>query len=207
MARFFYTLAAIALLPWAALHLLWRARKQPEYLRHWGERFGFFGAADSRDPTRPTIWLHAVSVGETRAAQPLLAALRERFPGHRILLTHMTPTGRATSEALFGDSVERIYLPYDTPWAMRGFLRHYRPRLGLIMETELWPNLIAACRRDGVPLLAGQRPPLGTLGAALCENSPADPRGAAGPYGPRRADGCRCRATGNSGRSARDGDR
>ena len=135
MARFLYTLAAIALLPWAALHLLWRARRQPEYLRHWGERFGFFSAADSCEPTRPTIWLHAVSVGETRAAQPLLAALRERFPGHRILLTHMTPTGRATSEALFGDTVERIYLPYDTPWAMRGFLRRYRPRFGLIMET------------------------------------------------------------------------
>ena len=152
MARFLYTLAAIALLPWAALHLLWRARRQPEYLRHWGERFGFFSAADSCEPTRPTIWLHAVSVGETRAAQPLLAALRERFPGHRILLTHMTPTGRATSEALFGDTVERIYLPYDTPWAMRGFLRRYRPRFGLIMETELWPNLIAACREAGVPL-------------------------------------------------------
>jgi 3-deoxy-D-manno-octulosonic-acid transferase len=152
MARFLYTLAAIGLLPWAALHLLWRARRQPEYLRHWGERFGVFGCADRREPTHPTIWLHAVSVGETRAAQPLLAALRERFPAHRILLTHMTPTGRATSEALFGDSVERIYLPYDTPWAMHGFLRHYRPRFGLIMETELWPNLIAACRETGVPL-------------------------------------------------------
>jgi 3-deoxy-D-manno-octulosonic-acid transferase len=152
MARFIYTLAAVALLPWAALHLLWRARKQPEYLRHWAERFGFFGAADGIDPTRPTLWLHAVSVGETRAAQPLLAALRERFPGHRILLTHMTPTGRATSEALFGDSVERIYLPYDTPWALRAVLRHYRPQFGLIMETELWPNLIAACREAGVPL-------------------------------------------------------
>lgn len=152
MARFLYTLAAVALLPWAALHLLWRARKQPEYLRHWAERFGFFGAAVERDPTRPTIWLHAVSVGETRAAQPLVAALRLRYPAHHILLTHMTPTGRATSEALFGDSVERIYLPYDTPWAMRGFLRHYRPQFGLIMETELWPNLIAACEQGGVPL-------------------------------------------------------
>jgi 3-deoxy-D-manno-octulosonic-acid transferase len=152
MARFLYTLAAVALLPWAAIHLLWRSRKQPEYLRHWAERFGFFGAAGGRDPARPTIWLHAVSVGETRAAQPLVAVLRERFPAHRILFTHMTPTGRATSEALFGDSVERIYLPYDTPWAMRGFLRHYRPQFGLIMETELWPNLIAACKQTGIPL-------------------------------------------------------
>ena len=152
MARFLYSLAALAMLPWAALHLLWRARRQPEYLRHWAERFGFFPAADDWDPARPTIWLHAVSVGETRAAQPLVAALRERYPAHRILFTHMTPTGRATSKTLFGDSVERIYLPYDTPWAMRGFLRHYRPEFGLIMETELWPNLIAACRQAGVPL-------------------------------------------------------
>lgn len=152
MARFLYSLAALALLPWAALHLLRRARRQPEYLRHWSERFGFFPATDDQDPARPTIWLHAVSVGETRAAQPLVAVLRKRYPAHRILFTHMTPTGRATSEALFGDSVERIYLPYDTPWAMRGFLRHYRPEFGLIMETELWPNLIAACRKAKVPL-------------------------------------------------------
>ena len=148
MARFIYTLVVLALLPWAVLHLLWRARGQPEYLRHWGERFGYFDAV----PPAPTIWLHAVSVGETRAAQPLVAALRERYPGYRILFTHMTPTGRATSEALFGDSVDHIYLPYDTPWAVRHFLRHYRPRFGLIMETELWPNLIAACRRESVPL-------------------------------------------------------
>jgi 3-deoxy-D-manno-octulosonic-acid transferase len=148
MARFIYTLAVFALLPWAVLHLLWRARRQPEYLRHWGERFGMFGAASPA----PTLWLHAVSVGETRAAQPLVAALRERYPDHRILFTHMTPTGRTTSEALFGDSVERIYLPYDTPGAMRRFLRHYRPQFGLIMETELWPNLIAACRQEKVPL-------------------------------------------------------
>jgi 3-deoxy-D-manno-octulosonic-acid transferase len=157
MARFIYTLAVLALLPWAILHLLWRARRQPEYLRHWGERFGMFGAvtpAPSHEgiPLRITIWLHAVSVGETRAAQPLVAALRQRYPDHRILFTHMTPTGRATSEALFGDSVERIYLPYDTPWAMRRFLRHYRPQLGFIMETELWPNLIAACRQEKIPL-------------------------------------------------------
>ena len=148
MARFIYTIAVLALLPWAVLHLLWRARRQPEYLQHWGERFGRFAAA----APAPTLWLHAVSVGETRAAQPLVAALREHYPQHRILFTHMTPTGRATSVALFGDSVERIYLPYDTPWAMRRFLQHYRPAFGLIMETELWPNLIAACRDAGVPL-------------------------------------------------------
>ncbi len=149
MARFLYTLSILALLPWAVLHLLWRARRQPEYLRHWGERFGFYDAV----PPAPTFWIHAVSVGETRAAQPLVTALRAHYPGHRILLTHMTPTGRATSEALFGDMVTRVYLPYDTPWAVRRFLDHFRPVLGIIMETELWPNLIAACKMQEVPLL------------------------------------------------------
>lgn len=149
MTRFLYTLAIHLLLPWAVLHLLWRARRQKDYLRHWGERFGIYRPR----PPEPVIWIHAVSVGETRAAQPLVAALRERHPGHRILLTHMTPTGRATSKALFGDKVERVYLPYDTPWAVKAFLRHFKPVLGLVMETELWPNLVAACRDTDAPLL------------------------------------------------------
>ncbi|MHB1359722.1 MAG: lipid IV(A) 3-deoxy-D-manno-octulosonic acid transferase [Rhodocyclaceae bacterium] len=150
MTQFLYTLAIHALLPWALLHLLWRARRQPEYLKHWGERFGFYGAVP---PASSLIWIHAVSVGETRAAQPLVAALRERYPDRRILLTHMTPTGRETSVALFGNQVERVYLPYDAPWAVRRFLRHFRPGIGIVMETELWPNLIAACREAGIPLL------------------------------------------------------
>jgi 3-deoxy-D-manno-octulosonic-acid transferase len=149
MARFGYTLLLVALLPWAVLHLLLRSRRQPEYLRHWNERFGRFAAPAGQ----PVIWIHAVSVGETRAAQPLVAALRQRFPDHRILFTHMTPTGRETSVALFGDSVDRVYLPYDTPWAVAHFLGHFRPVFGLIMETELWPNLVAACRSREVPLL------------------------------------------------------
>ena len=149
MARFAYTLLLILLLPWALLHLLLRGRRQPEYLRHWGERFGLFGAR----PEQPVIWIHAVSVGETRAAQPLVAELSKRYPDHRLLFTHMTPTGRETSVALFGDAVDRIYLPYDTPWAVGRFLAHFRPAFGLIMETELWPNLVAACRSRGIPLL------------------------------------------------------
>ena len=148
MTRLLYSLVVVALLPWAILHLLWRSLKQPEYRRHWGERFGMFAAT----APAPTLWLHAVSVGETRAAQPLVEALRERYPRHRILFTHMTPTGRATSEALYGDTVDRIYLPYDTPWAVQAFLKHYRPEFGLIMETELWPNLIASCKSLGIPL-------------------------------------------------------
>lgn len=150
MSRRLYTLALWLLLPWVAFHLLWRGRRQPEYRLHWDERFGRY--PKSAD-LRPVIWLHAVSVGETRAAQPLVAALRQRYPDHRLLLTHMTPTGRATSEAVFGEYVERVYLAYDYPFAVARFLDHFRPRLGLIMETELWPNLTAACGERGVPLL------------------------------------------------------
>jgi len=147
--RLLYTIATVALIPWAILHLLWRARRQPEYLRHWRERFGFFAVAAET----PLIWIHAVSVGETRAAQPLVAALRQRHPEHRILLTQMTPTGRQTASELFGDSVSCVYLPYDLPWAVERFLAHFRPVVGLIVETEIWPNLIAAGKRRGVPML------------------------------------------------------
>ncbi len=147
--RFFYTLALWLLLPFIFLRLLWRARKQPEYLRHTGERFGFYSVHSNR----PIIWLHAVSVGETRAAQSLVARLRATYPDHRILLTHTTPTGRATGEQLYGDGVLRVYLPYDYPFAVNRFLRHFRPQLGILMETEIWFNLIHACRATGTPLL------------------------------------------------------
>ncbi len=150
MPRWIYTLLLYLLLPPALLKLLWRAMRQPEYLRHIPERFGFYRTPR---PTQPLIWLHAVSVGETRAAAPLVEQLRQRYPGHDILLTQTTPTGRATAAQLFGDGVMRTYLPYDLPFAMQRFLRHFRPRIGLLMETELWFNLIVACRRQGVPLL------------------------------------------------------
>jgi len=97
--------------------------------------------------------VHAVSVGETRAAQPLIEALLKARPDARILLTHMTPSGRATGEKLFGDRVLRSYVPYDMPHAVRRFLRAWRPSLGLVMETEVWPTLIDECRRADVPLV------------------------------------------------------
>jgi 3-deoxy-D-manno-octulosonic-acid transferase len=149
-SRLAYTSLLTLATPLALARLAWRARRQPAYLQHVGERFGFYpGAA----PSPPPIWLHAVSVGETRAAEPLIPALRAAFPQHPILLTHTTPTGRATSQELFGDGVARCYLPYDLPFAVHGFLRHYRPRAGLLMETELWPNLVLESRRAGVPVL------------------------------------------------------
>ena len=146
--RHLYTLALYCILPFIPLRLLWRGRKQPAYLAHWGERFGWYKAA----PQAPLIWIHAVSVGETRACVPLIAALQARYPKHQILLTHMTPTGRETGQELFGARVLQAYLPYDLPSAIRRFLSHFKPSFGLIMETELWPNLIANCQQRHIPL-------------------------------------------------------
>lgn len=149
MSRFGYTVLLYLMLPYVLIRLLWRAVRQPAYLRFVGERFGF-GLPPA--PDLPVVWLHAVSVGETRAAGSLVAAIRERYPAVRILLTHMTPTGRETGEQLFGDSVLRCYLPYDFPWAARRFLQRFKPRAGVLLETEIWPNLVHACRQCGVPL-------------------------------------------------------
>ena len=148
MSRVLYSLMLYLLLPWALLHLVWRARKQPAYLEHVGERFGIF---PDNLPSR-VIWIHAVSVGETRAAEPLIKALQARHPDHRILLSHGTPTGRQTGLELYGDRVERCYLPYDFSWASRRFLRRFRPVVGVFMETEIWPNLIRASVRSAVPV-------------------------------------------------------
>jgi 3-deoxy-D-manno-octulosonic-acid transferase len=147
--RVFYTIGLWLLLPYVYFHLLWRARKQREYLDHIGERFGKYTVASDK----PVIWLHTVSVGETRATVALVQSLRERYPDHQILLTHTTPTGRATSEQLFGDDVIRVYLPYDYPFAVKRFLHHFRPRVGVLLETEIWFNLIHACHAESIPLL------------------------------------------------------
>ena len=149
MNRFLYSLLLTLILPFVPLKLLWRGFKQPAYLRHWGERFGFYNTPVNK----AIIWLHCVSVGETRAAEPLVKSLQLQYPLHQILLSHGTPTGREASEALFGNSVQKVYLPYDVPFAVNRFLKHFKPNIGLIMETELWFNLIAACKQREIPLL------------------------------------------------------
>jgi 3-deoxy-D-manno-octulosonic-acid transferase len=137
MIRVLYALLWIVAVPFVLARLAWRSRKQPGYLENLGERFG------SYPPVKPGpyIWIHAVSVGETRAALPLVEALKERHPSHNVLVTHMTPTGRATSRELFADRVERAWLPYDLGFAVRRFLAHYRPEMGIVLETEVWPRL------------------------------------------------------------------
>jgi len=152
MARLVYTFALWLALPLVLARLWLRARRQPDYMEHRGERFGRYASR----PTRPVIWLHAVSVGETRAAQPLLAALAARYPGHQLLLTCMTPTGRASALALQGIEVQVVYLPYDYPFAIRRFLAHFQPRLGLLLETEVWPNLLALAQPAGAVCCAAR---------------------------------------------------
>lgn len=150
IARALYRLLLWIGLPGIFIYLLKRSRKQPEYRRHWNERLGFY-------PQRPAgsaapLWLHAVSVGEMRAAAPLVRALQQQAPHIPLLLTCMTPTGRATAHELFGQTVEIAYLPYDYPSAIERFLRHFRPQAGLLLETEIWPNLIHACADVSIPL-------------------------------------------------------
>jgi 3-deoxy-D-manno-octulosonic-acid transferase len=148
--RLFYSFMWWLALPLVLGRLWWRGRKEPGYRQHVGERLGFYGRKSN---ARMTIMVHAVSVGETRAAEPLVEALLHAWPDCRILLTHMTPTGRATGKALFGKHGERViqsFLPYDTRFMVGRFLRHFTPRICILMETEVWPNLIAGCAAHSV---------------------------------------------------------
>ncbi|MHB8474115.1 MAG: 3-deoxy-D-manno-octulosonic acid transferase [Gammaproteobacteria bacterium] len=147
--NFLYTALLYLLTPAVLVRLLWRARRAPAYAQRWGERFGRYPTLDLHD----TIWIHAVSVGEVVAAVPLVRVLRSRYPQCPILMTTMTPTGSAQVRRLFGAEVQHIYVPYDLPHAVDNFLRAVRPRLALIMETELWPNLFRACQARGIPLI------------------------------------------------------
>lgn len=151
MARLFYSLLFYLAMPLIWLRLVWRSRRQPEYLRHLGERLGFYPPSAGAS----WIWLHAVSVGETRAAEPLVEALLAAYPSHRLLLTHMTPTGRAAASELLRRHPQRLaqaYLPYDLPGACARFFDHFQPSVGLLMETEIWPNLIATAVRRRRPI-------------------------------------------------------
>lgn len=146
--RALYSLLLYLLLPAVLLRLWIRGGRDPGYRLHWGERFG----RNAVPRARGVIWLHAVSVGEVRAAEPLIRALLVRHPGAAMLVTVMTPTGRRTVRQLFGDSVHCRYLPYDLPGATRRFVAALQPSLAIFMEVELWPNLYAAVAARGVPL-------------------------------------------------------
>ena len=148
MIRLAYGLAWGLATPFVLARLWWRGRELPGYRERIGERFGRYDPV----PAVPRIWIHAVSVGETRAAAPIVEALARSHPGHRILLTHMTATGRDTGIELFGDRVERAWLPYDRKAAVRRFLAHYRPEMGILLETEIWPRLLEESAAAGIPV-------------------------------------------------------
>ena len=145
--RGLYSAALYLLAPVTVYHLIWRGFRQPAYLQRWSERYAVY-----RDgPPVRTLWVHAVSVGEVNAALPLVQALRRGRPDLRLLVTTITPTGSERVRALWKDEVDHVYLPYDLPGAVGRFLDHYQPIAALIMETELWPNLLFGCRDRNVP--------------------------------------------------------
>jgi len=150
MPRHLYSVLFYLLLPFILLRLLFRGIAAPNYRKRWGQRFGFFTPPESG---KEIIWLHAVSVGETLAAVPLVKALQAKYPDYRLLISCMTPTGSERIAAAFGDSVEHSYAPYDMPDAVARFLKRVQPKMLIIMETELWPNTVAACHKRKIPVV------------------------------------------------------
>ena len=149
LARALYTLAWRLLLPGYALRLWWRGRAEPLYRADVGERFGLYGEVGRSGG----LWVHAVSLGETRAAAVLIDALRVDHPGLRLLLTHSTATGREAGRALLRAGDRQAWLPVDTPGATRRFFAQFRPAVGVLIETEVWPNLLLAARSAAVPMV------------------------------------------------------
>ncbi len=146
--RYLYSFLFYLILPFLFLRLLWRSRHNPLYRKRWSERLGFC-------PTQldQCIWVHAVSLGETIAAVPLIKALKKNYPQSAILVTNMTITGSQRVKAVFGEDVYNAYIPYDLPDAVARFLNKINPRILVVMETELWPNLFAACKKRHIPIV------------------------------------------------------
>ena len=150
MVRLVYTAVLYCATPFLLARLLWRGLRNSDYWRRIGERFGLGARIGSE---RGCVWIHAVSVGEVQAAAPIVKALKNRFPGETIVVTSTTPTGAARISKAFGGGVVHRYFPFDLPGAMARFLDRVEPRVAIIMETEIWPNLLAQCRVRGVPVI------------------------------------------------------
>lgn len=153
MNRFFYTLLLYIIQPLVFIKLMARSLRSPQYKNRIAERYGFFDFNQQGG-----IWLHSVSVGETIAAVPLIRELQNKYPHKAITITTMTPTGSAQVSKIFGDTVQHCYLPYDLPCAMQRTIKRLKPELVIIMETELWPNMIHQLKKKQIPtLLANAR--------------------------------------------------
>jgi len=161
--RAVYNSILYLLLPVFVVRLLWRTLLSPDYGRRWRQRFGYVAKARQMRAEKRWIWLHAVSVGETLASAPLVRALREQHPDLGIVVTTMTPTGSDRVRELFGDDVCHVYAPYDYNGAVKRFLQSFRPELVVLMETELWPNLVHFSKQQGATVLV--------LNARLSERS------------------------------------
>jgi 3-deoxy-D-manno-octulosonic-acid transferase len=149
-----YTILFYLLVPFILLRLLWKSVRASGYRKRWLERFGIFPALDIKQ----SIWIHAVSVGEVMATERLVKMLLQDHPDLPIVITTTTPTGSERVSALFGDSVQHVYAPYDLPIALNSFIRRTRPKLLVIMETEIWPNMLDVCKQSGIPtILANAR--------------------------------------------------
>ncbi|HET7922146.1 MAG TPA: lipid IV(A) 3-deoxy-D-manno-octulosonic acid transferase [Gammaproteobacteria bacterium] len=147
--RFFYSLALLLLMPVALTWLAWRTWRQTGRLDRVGERLGSFPYL----PPRQTLWVHGASVGEIRAALPLVNALHRKYPQRPLLVTSFSGAGRAHAQELFGDRAMVAQLPYDFPWCVQRWMRSVQPAVGVIMETEIWPNLLAGCWKYRAPVV------------------------------------------------------
>jgi 3-deoxy-D-manno-octulosonic-acid transferase len=148
LMRAFYSLLFYLLIPFIVIRLLWRGIKAPAYRCRWRERFAFY----HKKFAQGVIWFHAVSVGEAEALFPLVRQLQKQHPDIRLLITTTTPTGSARVKAVMEESVEHVYLPYDIPCAVNRFMQCFKPKIAVIMETEIWPNLFAHCGKNEIPL-------------------------------------------------------
>ncbi|MFA6163013.1 MAG: lipid IV(A) 3-deoxy-D-manno-octulosonic acid transferase [Methylobacter sp.] len=146
--RAFYSFLFYLLIPFIVVRLLWRGIKAPAYRCRWAERFAFY----NKKHAPGVIWFHAVSVGEAEALFPLVRQIQKQHPDARLLITTTTPTGSARVKAVMKESVEHVYLPYDIPYAVNRFMCCFKPRIAVIMETEIWPNLFACCGKNEIPL-------------------------------------------------------
>lgn len=146
--RFLYTILFYFALPFILLRLLWRSRRLPAYRKRWAERFGF-----CPHHLEKSIWVHAVSVGEVIAAIPLIKRLKKAYPDLPLLVTTTTPTGAERVKESFGDTVLQSYIPYDVPFLLTRFLQSIHPKILIVMETELWPNLFAVCHKHHIPIV------------------------------------------------------
>jgi len=146
--RVLYSCLFYLLIPFILVRLVWRSIKAPAYRYRWSERFAFY----SKKFPRNVIWFHAVSVGEVEALFPLAKKIQRQYPDATLLITTTTPTGSARVKAVMQESVEHVYLPYDIPCAVSRFMQCFKPRIAVIMETEIWPNLFACCGKNEIPL-------------------------------------------------------